>query len=67
MPIAFNIPEAVEQSGVGRSTLYAEIAAGRLVARKCGRRTVILAADLQEWLANLPTVDRQAKMPARDS
>jgi hypothetical protein len=34
--------------------VYEEIRAGRLKARKCGRRTVVLAADLREWLASLP-------------
>jgi excisionase family DNA binding protein len=36
--------------------IYQEIQAGRLRARKLGRRTLILAADLSAWLANLPLV-----------
>jgi hypothetical protein len=36
--------------------IYQEIQTGRLRARKLGRRTLILAADLSAWLANLPLV-----------
>jgi hypothetical protein len=34
--------------------LYREIAAGRLIARKQGRRTIILDDDLRTFLASLP-------------
>lgn len=52
---AYTIDEAAVQSGICRVKLYSEIRSGRLVARKCGTRTLILAADLEEWLSNLPT------------
>lgn len=53
---SFSIREAAECSGVGRTMLYAEIKAGRLVARKMGRRTLIAEADLERWLYQLPTI-----------
>jgi hypothetical protein len=37
-----------------RSMLYEQIKAGRLTARKLGRKTVILARDYEAWLASLP-------------
>lgn len=52
---AYTIPEAVRITGTSRTTLYAEIAAHRLKARKLGRRTLILADDLRQWLGSLPT------------
>lgn len=52
--LAFSIAEAVGISGIGRTALFSEIKAGRLVARKCGRRTIILASDLARWLEALP-------------
>ncbi len=51
---ALTIAEAKARAGCGRSTIYEEIKAGRLPARKLGRRTLILATDFSEWLANLP-------------
>jgi hypothetical protein len=42
LQLAYTIPDVEKQSGVGRTLIYGEIAAGRLKARKVGRRTVIL-------------------------
>ena len=50
---AFSIPEVTEVANIGRSTIYREIRAGELVARKRGRRTIILADDLRRWLKSL--------------
>ncbi|MBP6363762.1 MAG: DNA-binding protein [Novosphingobium sp.] len=52
-PIAITIPEAVKASGLSRSRLY-EAMKNDLPARKAGRRTVIMMADLRAYLANLP-------------
>jgi excisionase family DNA binding protein len=57
-PHALSIRQAVELSGIGRSTVYTEIAAGRLTARKLGRRTVILRDDFECWLEALPAMPR---------
>ncbi len=52
-PLAYTIDESCDAARVGRTTLYEEIAAGRLIARKVGRRTIILRDDLKSWLARL--------------
>jgi excisionase family DNA binding protein len=53
---SFTIPEVIRDTGTSRTTIYEEIKAGRLKARKLGRRTLILADDLQNWLAALPSM-----------
>jgi hypothetical protein len=53
--LAFTIAEFVQLSGLGRSHIYKEIAAGRLIVRKAGRRSLILRDEGLAWLANLPT------------
>ena len=58
--MAYSIREAVEAGGGSRTKLYEAIAAGTLKARKRGRSTVILAADLSEYLENLPAFHEQA-------
>jgi excisionase family DNA binding protein len=40
--------------GVGRTKVYAEIHAGRLKARKAGRRTIIGDEAAEEWWRSLP-------------
>jgi hypothetical protein len=53
--LAFSIAELVEVSNLGRSFIYEEIKAGHLVARKAGRRTLVLHEDAESWLTSLPT------------
>ena len=55
--LALTIPEAAKAAGIGRSSLYEEIAKGRLQARKMGRRTIILIDELNRWLSTLPSND----------
>ena len=56
-PLAYSIREAASTSGIGRTTIYNEIAAGRLRAVKRGRRTLILADDLKAWVAALQPIE----------
>lgn len=57
--IALSIREACEAAGVGRTVLYEDIAKGRLVAHKRGRRTLIKVIELERWLDELPTLNQQ--------
>jgi len=50
--VAHSIIEAMQESGLGRDSLYKAIRAGKLDARKAGRRTIIL--NLYEYLEALP-------------
>jgi hypothetical protein len=54
--LAYSITELTQMAAVGRSFLYDEIKAGRLIVRKAGRRSLILAEDASAWLASLPKV-----------
>ena len=53
-PLAYRIPEVCNLTGLGRTSIYAAIKSGELIARRWRRRTVVLAADLQAFLNNLP-------------
>ena len=52
--ISMSIRDACSAVGIGRSTLYGLINAGKLEARALGGRTVIPAASLEQLIANLP-------------
>jgi excisionase family DNA binding protein len=52
--LAHTIEAAAMLSTCGRTAIYAAIKDGALKARKLGRRTLILDADLRTWLASLP-------------
>jgi excisionase family DNA binding protein len=49
-PLALSIRQACAVAGVSRSTLYEEIAAGRLKSVRIGARRLILVEDLRDWL-----------------
>lgn len=51
---AYTIDQVAETVNLGKTTIYAEIKAGRLKVRKCNTRTLVLHADLQAWLDSLP-------------
>lgn len=52
--VAYAMSEFCDLYGISRSLAYNELRAGRLTARKIGRRTVILKADADAWLTSLP-------------
>jgi len=51
---ALSIDEARAVTGLGRTKIYQAIAEGKLLVRKCGKRTLVLRDDLREFLASLP-------------
>ena len=53
-PLTVSIPEAVRLSGLSRSEIYRQLAAGRINARKSGSRTLVIWASLQAHVAALP-------------
>lgn len=51
---ALRIKEVCARYGISRTTLYEEIAAGRIKAVKCGKSTLIPRASADAWLESLP-------------
>lgn len=59
---AFRISAACRALSISRSALYRELAAGRLEARKAGTITLIPAASVDAWLANLPSLPAASRV-----
>ncbi len=51
--VFLSLSDVKDQLGVGRSTIYREIAAGGLRTCKLGSRTRILKTDFDEYCASL--------------
>jgi excisionase family DNA binding protein len=52
---AFSVAETCAVTGIGRTKLYEAIGTGALVARRFGKKRLILREDLRRFLAKLPT------------
>jgi len=59
-PLADPVRDAAKRMGICRAKCYMEIAAGRLVARKAGRRTLVERTEQARWLASLPVMGAAA-------
>jgi hypothetical protein len=51
---AMTVSEFCSWARIGRTKLYAEVKAGRIVLRKIGSKSVILRSDGEVWLRSLP-------------
>jgi hypothetical protein len=60
--LAYSIAEACRIGCQSRTSVYAAIGRGELRARKRGRRTLILAHELERYLNGLPAVPARASV-----
>jgi len=59
--LAYSLSELSDMGIVSRTRAYVENRSGRLIFRKMGRRTIILHADLIDWLQHLPRKDANSR------
>jgi excisionase family DNA binding protein len=61
-PRLLTIRQTTQIAGLGRTTLYRLISEGAIRPVKVGRRTLVIVAELDEWLVSLP---RSTRSPAK--
>jgi excisionase family DNA binding protein len=62
--ISCTVPEACVATGLGRTKLYEEIAAGRIETCKVGKRVLVLVSSLENLVG---TASRPAGLPGEAS
>lgn len=55
--MVLTIEDTRREYKIGVNAQYNAIRTGALRARKLGRKTIILRADLEDWLSRLPELD----------
>jgi excisionase family DNA binding protein len=55
-PVLLGILEAASLARVSRSFLYERLASGEIESRKAGRRRLVVAASLNQWMSSLPII-----------
>ena len=60
---ADSVARFADKHGISRSQAFVEIAAGRLVARKVGSRTIIICEDAAAWRRALPKAKSNGPSP----
>jgi hypothetical protein len=63
MDRSYSLSEFALQNDIGVTTVRGEIKAGRLTARKVGRRTIIAAEDAKAWRERLPKLQLRVRVP----
>jgi hypothetical protein len=58
--VLYSLEDFAELHSIGLRTVFSEISAGRLAARKIGRRTVITLEDAKTWVDRLPKMQSKA-------
>ncbi len=63
VPLTITVQDACRSTGLGRTTIYALIAAGKLEACKAGARTLIRTASLERYIGGLrsTTIGRRSR------
>jgi len=61
MQLSLTIKQATEASGLSRSALYVAMRDGKLPAKKNGRRRLILASALSDFIQALPDATKGGK------
>ena len=60
-PLAYSIAEACAAARTSRTSIYQAIKSGELIARKRGRRTLVVHSDLKKFIESLPAVTHKAR------
>jgi excisionase family DNA binding protein len=62
--LLLTIPECCRLAAIGRTKFYELVAAGEIPVRKIGRKTLVAASDLGDWVERLPAVQVKPADPA---
>jgi excisionase family DNA binding protein len=55
--LLYTIAQCCRMAAIGRTKFYELVANGEIPVRKIGKRTLVAASDLQNWVERLPGIE----------
>jgi excisionase family DNA binding protein len=59
--LLYTIAECCRMAAIGRTKFYELIANGEIPVRKIGKKTLVAASDLRDWVERLPAIERKSR------
>jgi excisionase family DNA binding protein len=58
--LLYTISQCCRMAAIGRTKFYELVANGDIPVRKVGKRTLVSASDLRDWVERLPAVEAKS-------
>lgn len=55
--LLYTISQCCRMAAIGRTKFYELVASGEIPVRKIGKKTLVTAADLRDWVERLPAIE----------
>jgi excisionase family DNA binding protein len=55
--LLYTIAQSCRMAAIGRTKFYELVASGEIPVRKIGKKTLVAASDLQDWVERLPALE----------
>jgi excisionase family DNA binding protein len=55
--LLYSISQCCRMAAIGRTKFYELVASGEIPVRKIGKKTLVTAADLQDWVERLRAIE----------
>jgi len=59
--LLYTITQCCRMAAIGRTKFYELIANGEIPVRKIGKKTLVAASDLHDWVERLPAIERKSR------
>jgi excisionase family DNA binding protein len=59
--LLYTITQCCRMAAIGRTKFYELIGSGEIPVRKIGKKTLVAAADLHNWVERLPAVETKSR------
>jgi excisionase family DNA binding protein len=55
--LLYTIAQCCRMAAIGRTKFYELVASGEIPVRKIGKKTLVAASDLRDWVERLPAIE----------